>query len=73
MAIAEIRIVDVVDGYWKDKLLVTITYYSQYDSPHMCTMSAFVSPKQRAELHAGMVFNTYKEFEAFLDDTNDEA
>jgi hypothetical protein len=36
-------------------------------------MSAFVSPKQRAELHVGMVFNTYKEFEAFLNDTNDEA
>lgn len=73
MAIAEVRIVDIVDDHWKDKQLVTITYYSQYDSPHMCTMSALISPKRRTELHVGMVFNTYKEFEAFLNDTNDEA
>lgn len=68
--IPEIRIVNIVDGTWKDKILLTITYYSQYDSPHMCTMRHFVTPEIRSQLHVGMVFNTYKEFEDFLNSTD---
>ena len=68
--IPEIRIIDVEDGTWKKRILLTITYYSQYDSPHMCTMKHFVTPEVRSRLHTGMVFNTYKEFEDFLNRTD---
>lgn len=68
--IPEIRITRVIDGTWKNKILLIITYYSQYDSPHMRTMKYFVTPEVRSQLHAGMIFNTYEEFEDFLNSTD---
>jgi len=66
MALPEVRIISIETTKWKDKILAYITYYSQSDSPHMCMMSSFVTPKVHAKLRTGMTFTTYQEFEDFL-------
>lgn len=70
MKISEIRIISIERDFnplYKDKIMLKITYYSQYDSPHICTISSFVSQEVKDQLFIGKVFNTYKEFFEFLE------
>jgi len=67
--IPEVRIISVERDFnpiYKDKIMLKIIYYSQYDSPHICTMCSFVSQEVKDQLFIGEVFNTYKEFFEFL-------
>jgi len=67
--IPEVRIISVERDFnpiYKDKIMLKITYYSQYDSPHICTMCSFVSHEVKEKLFIGMTFASYAEFEEFL-------
>jgi hypothetical protein len=62
----DIRILNIEDKKYRNKLLPRIYYYDQNSSPHICMLEHFVTPEVKHQLYIGQKFKDFNEFENFL-------